>query len=69
MKLTAGDAEADDVFGSAVAINNDGLFFIGAADGDVDGPPSVQDSGVAYIFSVDIEVEYMIYLPAVLEME
>jgi hypothetical protein len=69
VKLMAGDAEADDVFGSAVAVNNDGLFFIGAADGDVDGPPPVQDSGVAYIFSVNIGVEYMIYLPAVLELE
>ena len=62
-KLTADDAQAEDIFGSDVAIGSEGLIFVGALDGDAEGPPPVTDSGAAYIFDLAAEVTYSVYLP------
>lgn len=65
VKLTADDAQAEDIFGSDVALGSDGLIFVGALDGDAAGPPPVVDSGVAYIFDLEAAVTYSNYLPIV----
>jgi hypothetical protein len=69
VKLIPDDAEAGDAFGSAVAVNDNGSIFVGAADGDVDGQPPVMDSGVVYVFGPDIEIEFRLYLPVVGKVE
>lgn len=67
VKLAAEDASASDRFGTGVSMSNSGLIFIGAAIGDADGPPQVNDSGAAYIFALsepEPNVEYLLYVPA-----
>lgn len=63
IKLMVDDAEPNDLFGSSVALNSDGFIFVGASDGDVDTQPPVLDSGAAYIFNMDLEPSFSIYLP------
>lgn len=69
IKLVPDDAEAADTFGSGTAVSSSGLIFIGASDGDVDGPPEVADSGVAYIFDLQAAESFSLYLPAVVNQE
>lgn len=66
-KLVAGDADVEDIFGSATAVSNNGLIFIGALDGDVDSDPPVMDSGVVYVFKIDFNVDYSLYLPVLIK--